>query len=281
MTVDWTRRSRGGELHTGERCTRTPSRDAQGTGTRQAPGFGGLFWGGGGERFNGNTSLLGGTFVRRAPFPCRPPLRAGPSRPEVVRPSTRRRSAMVENASAAVLDSFRRRWQAELAREAPRRRRKSGGGRKRPREAEGEEPQAVRGWGGYGGLLGGLLEEEPPLQRLLRISPAPGPAVDPDPDAQTPGGGKEDLLGQLIQDLVCEISASAVSPHPLPDFRAWSPPPLFPQLGAFQGGLQSPLSPASRPASGLLLESTTLKIKEGPTTKQNVETTPPHVKQIV
>ncbi|XP_039188420.1 F-box/WD repeat-containing protein 8 [Crotalus tigris] len=108
---------------------------------------------------------------------------------------------MVENASEAALDSFRRRWQAELAREAPRRRRKSGGGRKRPREAEGEEAQAVRGWSGYGGLLGGLLEEEPPLQRLLRISPAPGPAVDPGPAAQTPGGGKEDLLGQLIQDL--------------------------------------------------------------------------------
>uniref|UniRef100_A0A8C6VH67 F-box/WD repeat-containing protein 8 n=1 Tax=Naja naja TaxID=35670 RepID=A0A8C6VH67_NAJNA len=115
---------------------------------------------------------------------------------------------MVENASsssaAAALDSFRRRWQAELSREGPRRRRKSGGSRKRPREAEGEEPpQPVRSWGGYGGLLGGLLEGEPPLQRLLlRVSP--GPERDPEPAAEAPGGGgggKEDLLGQLIQDL--------------------------------------------------------------------------------
>ncbi|KAM6422705.1 F-box/WD repeat-containing protein 8 [Liasis olivaceus] len=109
---------------------------------------------------------------------------------------------MVERA-AAELDSFRLRWQAELARDGPRRRRKSGGGRKRLREAEGEEPQPVRVWGGCGGLLAGLLEEGPPPQRAPRSPPVPAPDVDPGPVAETPGGGggKEDLLGQLIQDL--------------------------------------------------------------------------------
>ncbi|XP_070619185.1 F-box/WD repeat-containing protein 8-like [Erythrolamprus reginae] len=117
---------------------------------------------------------------------------------------------MVEDAasSSSTLDEFRRRWQAELSRGVPRqRRRKDGGSRKRPREAEGGEPQPVRSWGGYGALLGGLLEEEPPLQRLLGVSPGPG--AEPEPAAETPGGGggggggggKEDLLGQLIQDL--------------------------------------------------------------------------------
>ncbi|XP_060539752.1 F-box/WD repeat-containing protein 8 isoform X2 [Pantherophis guttatus] len=115
---------------------------------------------------------------------------------------------MVEDASSsssAALDSFRRRWQAELARDGPKRRWKKS--RKRPREAGGEEPpQPVRSWGGYGALLEGLLEEETPLQSLLRVSPGPEGDPGPGPAAETPaggggGGGKEDLLGQLIRDL--------------------------------------------------------------------------------
>ncbi|XP_063000107.1 F-box/WD repeat-containing protein 8 [Elgaria multicarinata webbii] len=116
---------------------------------------------------------------------------------------------MVEG--AAELELFRRRWRAELTRGC--RRRSGPGGRKRPREAEGEAPQPVRGWGGCGGIPRWEAEEEEeeeqqqqqPPPRVPRSPTASGRPLGPGSATETPGGGggggKEDLLGQLIRDL--------------------------------------------------------------------------------
>ncbi|XP_042299769.1 F-box/WD repeat-containing protein 8-like, partial [Sceloporus undulatus] len=102
---------------------------------------------------------------------------------------------------AAELELFRRRWRAELAEQGRPRRR----GRKRPREAEGgAREEAVRGWGGCGALARWEPEGEAELLGARRSLAGPDPQRKPAPLAEAPaggGGGKEDLLGQLIQDL--------------------------------------------------------------------------------
>ncbi|XP_034954177.1 F-box/WD repeat-containing protein 8 isoform X1 [Zootoca vivipara] len=113
---------------------------------------------------------------------------------------------------AAELELFRRRWRAELT---PEGRRKSSrgpvgrGDRKRRRGGDGGAPEPVRSWGCCGGVARLEPEEEqpplmppPPPQRPSR-SPT---AADCDlggaaAAAEARGGGKEDLLEQLILDL--------------------------------------------------------------------------------
>ncbi|XP_053224114.1 F-box/WD repeat-containing protein 8 isoform X3 [Podarcis raffonei] len=108
---------------------------------------------------------------------------------------------------AAELELFRRRWRAELT---PEGRRKSSrgpagrGGRKRQRGGDGGAPEPVRGWGCCGGVARWEPEEEqppppPPLRRPPRSPTAPD--CDLGAAAEARGGGKEDLLEQLILDL--------------------------------------------------------------------------------
>ncbi|XP_077776773.1 F-box/WD repeat-containing protein 8 isoform X5 [Podarcis muralis] len=110
---------------------------------------------------------------------------------------------------AAELELFRRRWRAELT---PEGRRKSSrgpagrGDRKRQRVGDGGAPEPVRGWGCCGGVARWDPEEEqpPPPPPPPPRKPPPSPTA-PDCDlgaaAEARGGGKEDLLEQLILDL--------------------------------------------------------------------------------
>ncbi|XP_060105965.1 F-box/WD repeat-containing protein 8 [Heteronotia binoei] len=110
---------------------------------------------------------------------------------------------MVEGAGE--LEVFRRRWRAELARS---RRSPSDAcpGRKRRRpqlEAEGAAPEPVQGWGGFGGIPCGDPAAEPCMRVCSpsAVASEPHPTPGPDCASEIPGGGKEDFLGQLIQDL--------------------------------------------------------------------------------
>ncbi|XP_077163605.1 F-box/WD repeat-containing protein 8 [Paroedura picta] len=110
---------------------------------------------------------------------------------------------MVEG--AAELEAFRRRWRAELARS-----RRGGSdarpGRKRRRpqpDPEGAAPEPVQGWGGFGGIPCGAPGAEPSGRPSCSSTAAPAPHPTPGPGcaSETPAGGKEDFLGQLIRDL--------------------------------------------------------------------------------